>query len=305
MLQRDGVESKRLDTQHELMLDLSSGHLIHPSIPSNLIRSVADVGTGTGVWLRDIATRSAVAKGKEALYVGFDISPQLFPSTETVLPDMNFNVHDITKPFPVKYHEAFDLVNIRCLSYAIRAVDLEKAGWHNQGGICNGKSVMQSTATINYVIAEKLARDLLPRIAAPLLKAIQSHTVALKDGQVNAITRSPELMRIINLETVCTRNHSSRAIARGKKAGILGAMVVLLQAGVIRRKALVENSSLHRSKVKKLAKGKQETAELIEAIKRSDPQFSDNWDMEMTWIVARKSIIVNEGEAWMSVKYPS
>ena len=130
MLQRDSDESKRLDVQHKHMLDLSSGHLTHPSIPSNLIRSVADIGTGTGVWLRDIANRSAIANSKEALFVGFDISPQQFSSTENDPPNMKFIVHDITKAFPVEHHESFDLVNIRCLSYAIKAVDLEKAVWH-------------------------------------------------------------------------------------------------------------------------------------------------------------------------------
>ena len=130
MLQRDSLESKRLDAQHDYMRTLSNGHLIHPSVPINVIRTVADVGTGTGVWLRDIATSSSVTNGEEATFVGFDISPLQFPSPETVSPNVNFVVHDITKPFPTKYYESFDLVNVRLLSYAIRAVDLEKTVWH-------------------------------------------------------------------------------------------------------------------------------------------------------------------------------
>jgi len=320
MLQRDSQESKRLDAQHEYMRALSSGHLIHPSILSNVIRAVADVGTGTGAWLRDLANSAAVVDDKEATFVGFDISPQQFPPTETYFPNVKFVVHDITKPFPVEYHETYDLVNVRLLSYAIRVVDLEKAVRHilqilRPGGYLQWQEcdacdswvspeTAMATAAINYVITEKVARGLLPGIATPLLKTIQSHTVTLSDGQVNAITRSPELMRIINLETVSSQNHASPVIALGKKVGIQTAAVALLQAGVIRRKALMENLSLQKFEVEKLAKEKHEIEELIEAIKRGDSQVSDNWEMEMTWIVARKAIILNESEAWMSAKYP-
>ena len=111
-------------------------------------------------------------------------------------------------------------------------------------------------------------------------------------------------MRITNLKTVSTRNHSSPAIALSKTAAIHNAAVALLQAGVIRRKALVEASSVQKFEAEKLAREKQEIEELIEAIKCGDDQVADNWDMEMTWIVARKAITVNEGEAWMSAKYP-
>ncbi|MCJ1404061.1 hypothetical protein MMC11_007286 [Xylographa trunciseda] len=321
MLQRDSLESKRLDAQHEYMRALSSGHLIHPSIPSSVIRAVADVGAGTGAWLRDVANSAAIADDKEATFVGFDISPQQFPPVETVPANVKFVVHDITKPFPVEYHEAYDLVNVRLLSYAIRAVDLEKTVQHvlrilRPGGYLQWQEcdacdswtspeTAMATSTINYVVAEKIARGLLPGIATPLLKTIQSQTLTLSEGQLNPISRSPELTRIMNLETVSTRNHSSPAIARGKKAGIQTAAVALLQAGVNRRKALVENSSLPKSEAEKLAKEKQEIEELIDAVKRGDNEVSDNWDMEMTWIVARKAIIVNEGEAWMSAKYPS
>lgn len=133
MLQRDSQESKRLDTQHRLMCELSRGQLLHPSIPRKDISTVADVATGTGVWLRDVAASAEFsnhAESKKNTFVGFDISPQQFPSIETVSPNVKFVVHDITEPFPLEYHEKFDLVNVRLMSYAIKAADLDKAVWH-------------------------------------------------------------------------------------------------------------------------------------------------------------------------------
>jgi hypothetical protein len=38
----------RLNFQHHLLVKLSDGHLLHPSINKNKIVKVADVGTGTG-----------------------------------------------------------------------------------------------------------------------------------------------------------------------------------------------------------------------------------------------------------------
>ena len=127
MLSRDHEESKRLDVQHEFIRSLGHGHLLHPSIPRKGLQAVADVGTGTGVWLRDFAAslRSSTHSHENATFVGFDISLQQFPPVK--LPGIDFVIHDITKPFPQKYHERFDLVHVRLLSYALKALDLKKA----------------------------------------------------------------------------------------------------------------------------------------------------------------------------------
>lgn len=133
MLQRDGQESKRLNAQHVWMRALSGGHLIHPSIPRKSLCTVADIATGTGVWLQDVATCaefSRQAKDEKSAFVGFDISPQQFPPTGELPPNVRFVVHDMTEPFPPEYHEKFDLVNVRLVSYVIKAVDLQKVVQH-------------------------------------------------------------------------------------------------------------------------------------------------------------------------------
>ena len=146
MLQRNSTESTRLNTQHAFFLALAHAQLIHPSIPRQNLRAIADVGTGTGVWLRETAqelvndtkrTHDSSAGGgvgggavHDHEFVGFDISPSQFPHPEDEAASGNahvdFVVHDITEPFPPQYHGKFDLVHVRLLSYAIKAADLAR-----------------------------------------------------------------------------------------------------------------------------------------------------------------------------------
>ena len=130
MLPRNSQESKRLNFQHDFLCNLSNGHLIHSSIACKDLRTIADIATGTGIWLQELAESGAISTKAEndvkASFVGFDISPQQFPAQADLPSDMKFVVHDMTEPFPQQYHERFDLVNIRLVSYAIKAVDLEK-----------------------------------------------------------------------------------------------------------------------------------------------------------------------------------
>ena len=111
------------------MLALSCGHLTHPSIPVGDICAVADVAAGTGIWLRQLAASPAFAgrpDGKRTTFVGFDISSQQFPLADELPPNVCFKIQDFLEPFPVEYHEEFDFVNVRLLSYVIKALDLEK-----------------------------------------------------------------------------------------------------------------------------------------------------------------------------------
>ena len=38
----------RLNWQHYFLLEVIEGHLIHPSVPMQELKDIADVGTGTG-----------------------------------------------------------------------------------------------------------------------------------------------------------------------------------------------------------------------------------------------------------------
>lgn len=125
MLTRGSEESARLNTQHGVMKELLNGHLVDPLVPLSKLRAVADVGTGTGIWLKDAAKEIRNPMGDDISFVGFDISAAQFPSDP--LPQSRFVVHDVVEPFPAEYHESFDLVHVRFLNFALKLSDLERA----------------------------------------------------------------------------------------------------------------------------------------------------------------------------------
>lgn len=112
-------------------------------------------------------------------------------------------------------------------------------------------------------------------------------------------------MRVTQLETLSTYNHSSPVVAAGKKPLILSTIVAFLQAGVLRRKMVLADPHTPDSEGETLLQQSREIEELIESFKRGDDQICENWDFEMTWIVARKCILVSKGDAWMAAKYPT
>ena len=124
MLNRSQEESIRLDAQHHYMRQLAHGSLIQPSIPRAALRAIADVGTGTGIWLREAAQELTTSQEKIE-FTGFDISAQQFPKDD--IHGVNFVEHNVVEPFPPEYHEKYDLVHVRLLSYALRAQDLENS----------------------------------------------------------------------------------------------------------------------------------------------------------------------------------
>ena len=94
---------KRLNAQHESLVSLSDGHLIHFTIHCQGLKNVANMVTGTGIWLRDVAASSTFSNpldGKMTEFTGFDISAQQFLSAGDLPSNVKFVVHDVTNPFP-------------------------------------------------------------------------------------------------------------------------------------------------------------------------------------------------------------
>lgn len=126
MLYRDAAESERLDYSHRMWKACVHDHLLHPMIMrQEPILRIADVATGTGVWLLDFAKShgTATKAGKRRL-IGFDISNEQFPKPSSV-DDLEFVVHDARSPFPERWHGFFDVVHIRLLTFGIKAEEVD------------------------------------------------------------------------------------------------------------------------------------------------------------------------------------
>jgi SAM-dependent methyltransferase len=117
--QGDAEEDRRLDAQHEMLkYAICRGKILHPLIPSHDIKTVADVGTGTGVWMNDfVRTFRNDSNSSSLSLVGFDVTDARF--TKNPEPGVEFVVHNGIEPFAPSYHGKFDLVNVRLVNYAI------------------------------------------------------------------------------------------------------------------------------------------------------------------------------------------
>ncbi|KAH8698994.1 putative LaeA-like methyltransferase [Talaromyces proteolyticus] len=130
ILDRNIIESARLDEQHAFFVDVIGGNLIHPSITQDNLFAIADIATGTGAWLRDVSqllpTKQPTQDSPQRYYHGFDISSAQFPE-KPFQSNMEFSVHDILQPFPQEHVGRYDFVNVRFLLGAIKEADYMKA----------------------------------------------------------------------------------------------------------------------------------------------------------------------------------
>ncbi|KAI9667985.1 MAG: hypothetical protein M1821_000805 [Bathelium mastoideum] len=273
MLRRDSEE------RHMFFRCLSGGSLLHPSIPIKNIETVADVTAGTGIWLRQLAESSDFAGRPNTLFVEFDIAQQ-----------QHFNKEEMRESIRLELAQLENVVR--------NIVQILRPGGYLQWQECDpgdGWTAPEnptSTSMINYVIAEKVARGLIPGI-----------TTKIHPGQQNVDNRSTASMRIKQLVTVSTAGHADPQIAVGKKFAVISTASVLLDSSINRNKAAAENMA--GAEKEKLEKDVLAMTGFMKAIKKGESDAINNWDFEMTWIVARKALVLKEGEMWMTKKYPA
>ncbi|KAE8139829.1 hypothetical protein BDV38DRAFT_291111 [Aspergillus pseudotamarii] len=124
---RDHTESQRLDMQHGTLANFMGYELLHPSMSIDMKNgvNVADVGTGTGIWLRRLSKWiNSVPEAPPCHLHGFDISSDQFPAEQGTI---DFTIHDVTQPFPNEHLGRYDIVHIRLFVLALREPDLLKA----------------------------------------------------------------------------------------------------------------------------------------------------------------------------------
>ncbi|KAL6826657.1 S-adenosyl-L-methionine-dependent methyltransferase [Trichoderma camerunense] len=117
---RDYAEGLRLETQH-LLWNIHNGYTINPKIPITPQTKIADVGTGTGVWLLDVATQVPPTVQLD----GFDISDGQFPHKSNIPDNVDFRIMDALSEVPDDLVEKYDVVHIRYLGPIVKRGNVE------------------------------------------------------------------------------------------------------------------------------------------------------------------------------------
>ena len=139
LLGHGSAESQRLNDQHDvwkkcvhivsavikrdspnIMHCRNLGFTIHPRILSSLpdAPNVADIGTGTGIWLLDIEKSHPSASMH-----GFDVSSEQLLYPESGRDNLKFSIADVRQPLSSELHGTFDLVHVRLLVFALKQED--------------------------------------------------------------------------------------------------------------------------------------------------------------------------------------
>ncbi|KAH7319071.1 hypothetical protein BKA65DRAFT_482595 [Rhexocercosporidium sp. MPI-PUGE-AT-0058] len=110
-----------LNIQHSFINTFGPPEQIHPSIPKDRIVRIADIATGTGIWLQDLSTilsKTPASSNAPRQYVGFDISHDFFPKEHS--DDFSYVQHNVLRSFPDEHLGKYDLVHVRLLIAALK-----------------------------------------------------------------------------------------------------------------------------------------------------------------------------------------
>ncbi|TFB00210.1 hypothetical protein CCMA1212_007956 [Trichoderma ghanense] len=110
---RDHKSSIRLNYQHMLVKKLCDDRLLHPAVQQSIAsRSsirVADVATGTALWLTELSD----ALPADSQLLGFDISADQYPPGEWLPENVSLREQDAFEPFAPELRGSFDVVHLR------------------------------------------------------------------------------------------------------------------------------------------------------------------------------------------------
>ncbi|KAI1122476.1 S-adenosyl-L-methionine-dependent methyltransferase [Nemania abortiva] len=112
---RDYIDNNRINLQHYQWVQLFGYHL-HPSIPAvGSQHRIADVGTGTGVWLTDLSAHLPATVQLD----GLDVSLKAIPPVEWLPSNVSFRQWDIREAVPEDLVGQYDIVHIRLFIFVL------------------------------------------------------------------------------------------------------------------------------------------------------------------------------------------
>ncbi|KAG8164408.1 hypothetical protein KVR01_006326 [Diaporthe batatas] len=116
VFQRNANASSRLHYQYYLWQDTFRFHL-HPDIPQlEPDARIADVATGTGIWLSDLSRQ---LPSTTQLH-GLDISLDQLPPPNLTPPNATYHEWDLYTPPPAELRGIFDVVHMRLIGVVIK-----------------------------------------------------------------------------------------------------------------------------------------------------------------------------------------
>ncbi|MCJ1234473.1 hypothetical protein MMC14_002434 [Varicellaria rhodocarpa] len=111
-----GVVMRLQLDQQQWMFNYQTGYLLHPSIPtSSTSLCIADIGTGTGLWLAKLARELPPSTQLD----GFDISAAQFPPMESLPSNITLQIQNALEPVAPSLVGKYDVVHVGifCLNY--------------------------------------------------------------------------------------------------------------------------------------------------------------------------------------------
>ncbi|OCL03346.1 S-adenosyl-L-methionine-dependent methyltransferase [Glonium stellatum] len=116
VLSRNHAAASRLNYQFYLWKD-TLGFNLHPNIPTPKPDArIADVATGTGIWLLDLAH----SLPKSVQLDGFDIDISQSPPAQWLPPNVNIRTWDLFQDVPTDFVGKFDIVHVRLIGLAVK-----------------------------------------------------------------------------------------------------------------------------------------------------------------------------------------
>lgn len=141
------------------------GYLIHPAISATLPATarIADIATGTGVFLQTVKTAYP-----QATLHGSDISTALFPPAASLPPNLQLSRLDVLEPVPPSLVGTYDLVHVRLI-----VAGLHPSSWSS--------------------VVQNLSRLLRPGGAMQWEECNFGHALHLRGGETSTVSAARQL----------------------------------------------------------------------------------------------------------------
>lgn len=138
-------------------------------------------------------------------------------------------------------------------------------------------------------------------IVNPLIKELQTLSSPIETGQIDSVSWTDSLIRLLRLETFSTATNSSPLIQREHTSHTLSVATLLLRAGAARCRTLAAQQKP--GEADQLLTDAEAMTSLVALIDSGYGLAQSNWHGELTLIVGKKAIIAETDEPWMARRH--